>query len=397
MKITATIALPLVLVSRCFAADLAVTLMPAQGRVVAGETAAVDLVALNPGTLDEPFAAPPSLLGRIDTANGSWPLQIEALGAAPVAVPPGGFAARHYRFVVPAAVAGRAVLTVTPANGPEVNAVFYVSSGEAKPAEPAVTPLGRFEREASAASLLARSFAGRFMPNQPVYFVYGSGSEQAAKFQFSFDYRLATWRQGEPGGVKLTTLRFGYTQRSLWDFNANSSPFYDTSYMPELAINTDSPSPHESSSGFTWMGWRGGFLHESNGRAGDDSRSLNVLYFRPRFVIGSIDSWVLVMLPELQAYVGDVSNNSRIKDYRGYGRLRMYFGRNDGPALQIVAWTGRHMDHPSCQLDFSCPMHASWLQIDAYFLAQYFTGYGESLRDYDQKSDALRIGFSLVR
>ena len=55
------------------------------------------------------------------------------------------------------------------------------------------------------------------------------------------------------------------------------------------------------------------------------------------------------------------------------------------------------MSHPSGQLDFSYPMHASWLKIDARFFAQYFTGYDESLRDYDRKSDALRIGFSLVR
>ena len=365
--------------------------------MVAGETAAVDLVALNPGVRDAPFTVPANLSGRIDSANAAQSLQLEAFGVASVAVPSGGFAVRHYRFVMPATVAGRAVLTVTLANEPEINAILFVGSSEAKPVEPAVTPLGRLELEAPAASLLARSFAGRFMPNQPVYFVYGSGSQQAAKFQFSFDYRLATWRQGEAGDVKLTTLRFGYTQRSLWDFNANSSPFYDTSYMPELAINTDLAAPREHSSGITWMGWRAGFLHESNGRDGLDSRSLNVVYVRPRFVVGSLDSWVLVMLPELQAYVGDVSNNPRIKDYRGYGRLRMYFGRNDGPTLQAIAWTGRHLDHPSCQLDFSYPMHASWLQIDAYFLAQYFTGYGESLRDYDRKSDALRIGFSLVR
>ena len=43
------------------------------------------------------------------------------------------------------------------------------------------------------------------------------------------------------------------------------------------------------------------------------------------------------MLPEFQAYVGDVSDNSRTKDYRGYGGLRMYIGRKDGPTVQVIA------------------------------------------------------------
>src|SRR5262249_34003941 len=130
----------------------------------------------------------------------------------------------------------------------------------------------------------------------------------AVKFQFSFDYRLATYRWGRPESPKIFTLRLGYTPRSLWGNDAHSSPFYDTSYMPEIAIVTDFTRPKEHPF-FTWMGSRIAFQHESNGRDGNDSRSLNVVYFRPRFILGDIDKWFAVVVPEVQAYVDNLEDN----------------------------------------------------------------------------------------
>jgi outer membrane phospholipase A len=234
------------------------------------------------------------------------------------------------------------------------------------------------------------------MPNQPVYFIYGTG-DQSAKFQFSFDYRLATLDWGKPDKEKVSTLRFGYTQRSLWDINGASSPFYDTSYIPEFVITTDAVVPKETSHWFTWIGWRGGYQHESNGRSGSDSRSINTVYLRPRFLLGSPDSWFLVVLPEIYTYVGGVSDNPSIKEYRGYGRLKLYFGHGNGPTLMFTGWAGSGFEHGSMQFDFTYPFHSHWLNIEAYLMAQYFNGYGESLLSYDKKSDALRFGIGLVR
>ncbi|HYD85264.1 MAG TPA: phospholipase A, partial [Opitutus sp.] len=178
---------------------------------------------------------------------------------------------------------------------------------------------------------------------------------------------------------------------------ASSSPFYDTSYLPEIAISTDASHPGGSASWFTWMGWRAGYQHESNGRDDADSRSLNRVYLRPRFILGSLDAWAFVMLPEIHAYIGGVEDNSGIKDYRGYGSLRFYFGRNGGPALMVTGWTGRDFDHASYQLDLTVPVRLRRLNVESFLLVQYFNGYGESLRSYDLKTDALRVGFGLVR
>ena len=43
------------------------------------------------------------------------------------------------------------------------------------------------------------------------------------------------------------------------------------------------------------------------------------------------------------------------------------------------------------------PFRVRWLNLESYFYAQYFNGYGESLRAYRRHSDALRAGFALVR
>ena len=380
-----------------FAAETANTLMPPPEPVAAGAIVNVDLVAMNPSGLDVAFHAPAELSGRLGAGNLSWAVTMKAVAAAPVAVPPGGFTLRRYQFTVPVDAKGRMILEIDGADLGVLRTVLDVTP-KTEAAPPArVTPLDRLAYSAPVASTLARTFAGRFMPNLPIYFVYGSASGPAAKFQFSFDYRLATIRWNTDGDDAISTLRLGYTQRSLWDINANSSPFYDTSYMPELVFNTDALVPKDNAGWFTWMGLRAAFLHESNGRDGTASRSLNTVYLRPRFIIGSVDAWFLVVLPEFQAYVGGVGDDPRIKDYRGYGKLRMYLGRNDGAALMLSTWTGRDFNHPTFQLDLTQPLRWSRLNLESYFLLQYFDGYGESLRDYDRKSHAVRAGISLVR
>ena len=385
-----------------FGAEVAFTLMPPSAPVAADSDVRVDLAAMNPGALDEPFAAPISLAGKLIAGGGERGVTLDAVGAGPVAVPPGGFAVRRYHVRLPAELTGRVVLEVdTPALGVlrtvlDVRPAVAATAGPANPAtEPPTTALDKLHNSAPAASAMARTFAGRFMPNQPIYFLYGN-ADQAVKFQFSFDYKLATTRWGAPGAEKITTLRLGYTQRSLWDIDASSSPFYDTSYMPEIAFNTDSVLPKENSV-FTWLGWRVGYQHESNGKDGADSRSLNVVYLRPRFLLGDIDHWFALVLPEFQTYVGGVEDNPAIKNYRGYGKLKLYLGKNTGPTLMFTGWAGKDFDHQSYQLDLAWPISTQLLHFETFFQVQYFNGYGESLRAYDQKSQSLRFGLGLVR
>lgn len=389
------------------AADVAFTLMPPAVPVVSGSDVRVDLAAMNPGALEQPFTAPISLAARLAVAGGEREVTLDAVSAGSVVVSPGSFAVRRYHFILPADVIGRAVLEVnTPALGllhavidiqaPPVPVVNAPVAPAPEAPLPPQTPLDELHNTASVASGLSRTFTGRFMPNQPIYFLYGGNADQAVKFQFSFDYRLATYRWGKPGEERVSSLRIGYTQRSLWDIYSSSSPFYDTSYMPELAFHTDSSLPPKNS-WFTWMGSRLSFQHESNGKDGTDSRSLNTVYIRPRFVLGDLDHWFAVMVPEIWTYIGGVDDNPRLKDYRGYGKLHFVLGRNTGPTLRVAAWTGKDWDHGSYLLDLAWPLKTATFSLQTYLYVQYFNGYGESLRSYNEKGEALRFGIGLVR
>jgi phospholipase A1 len=381
-----------------FAGDAAWTLVSKQ-QGTAGQAVSLDVVAMNPGGRETEFDIKSQLEGVLSVGNLSWPVVLHGSRTS-IAIPSGGFAARTFTFEIPKEAAGRGILEVKVSEALSLSTVIVIvvsrSDGISAPSPASSTPLGELRASSPAASAFLRNFAGRFLPNQPIYFVYGDAKE-AAKFQFSFDYRLASMVLGSGENETAANVRFGYTQRSLWDIDGRSSPFYDTSYMPELVFNTEAPMPRDSDQLFTWLGFRTGFLHESNGKDGTDSRSLNIAYFRPRFVVGSLNGWDLVMLPEIHTYIGDVQDNRQIKDYRGYGKLRCYLGRFDFATVMFTGWTGKDFDHGTYQLDLTVPLKLHRIDLESFVYLQYFDGYGESLREYDRKSNALRIGFGLVR
>lgn len=391
--------LVMVLTSR--AEEVARALLVSPGPHVGGQTVRLEMVALNPAEHEVPFTTGHILRGTLALQGRVVPVTMESAGAAPTAVPARGFAVQAYHLDLPRDARGEAVLTLSVPDGPALRTVLTLEPAgtvpDGSPHRPPAGPLERLLGTAPAISAVSRNFTGRFLPNLPVYFIYGD-EEQAAKFQFSFDYRLATFGDGAGDTARAVhTLRVGYTQRSLWDIQGRSSPFYDTSYMPEIAFNSDQRLPVQQSPVFTWLGWRTGLQHESNGRDGLDSRSMNTVYFRPRFVLGRLGSWAFVMLPEFQAYLGSSGENADIKSYRGYGKLRFYFGHNDRPTLMFTGWTGKDFDHATYQLDLAVPVRLPWLRLESYFYAQYFNGYGESLRAYRSRSESLRAGFGLVR
>src|SRR4051812_15202582 len=95
-----------------FSAEVAFTLMPPSAPVAAGSDVRVDLAAMNPGALDQPFSAPISLAGKLITATGEREVTLDAVSSSPVAVTPGGFAVRRYHLRLPDEFTGRVMLEV---------------------------------------------------------------------------------------------------------------------------------------------------------------------------------------------------------------------------------------------------------------------------------------------
>lgn len=252
--------------------------------------------------------------------------------------------------------------------------------------------------DAEAEELDTNRFMSKLTPDEPLYFVMGWRELINAKFQFSFKFAFMN-----PQGVLtrkapfFSHVYFGYTQTSLWDIEEESKPFYDTSYKPSLFYRHK--NVHRSESGDFRIWGQTGIQHESNGQGGEESRSLNILYVEPVFEFSHI--WGrghLTVSPRLWAYLGTPDENPDIAEYRGYGHLRMaYTGRSDWQVATTiqVGTSGKG----SMQLDGTWPMDKILgRNFDGYLYAQYFNGWGESLRSYNERLPwQLRLGIAVVR
>lgn len=169
--------------------------------------------------------------------------------------------------------------------------------------------------------------------NEPLYFVVGSSSERDfdARFQLSFKYRPfdpdARVAKYLP---PLSNLYFAYTQTSLWDLGGNSSPFEDTSYRPSVYYKWTG-----AGRGMIPDSWSVGLEHESNGRDGDDSRSINTAFIKPTWHLDFAHGRRLTLSPKFYQYL-EKSDNSDIYQYRGYVDFQARFGREDGAILTAL-------------------------------------------------------------
>ncbi|MBE2215860.1 MAG: phospholipase A [Opitutaceae bacterium] len=360
----------------------------------AKSTIELSVVVLNRGDAPASVALPASFEGQLQVPDQVWPVQVQLVdGAREAEIAAGAFAAFPCMLEIPDTTRGRAILAV---HEPWAMRAVIDVSGPVMPA-PAGWPFAS-ATPADATPAIARmprAFTRHFGLHEPIYFLYGPDAP-AAKFQFSFRYGLADSGTGA-GDTPLHGLYFGYTQRSLWDIESESSPFYDTSYMPELFFEQLAPSRASTGHGITWLGWQAGVRHESNGRSGPDSRSLNTAGLRGGLAVGALDGWRLIVIPRLFTYLQTSEENADIEDYRGYGELRLVFGRNAGPNLAANLQVGKDWDHPTLQLDFTHPLQVPYVNFDTYLHFQYFDGYGESLLNYDLKGSTWRLGVSLVR
>jgi outer membrane phospholipase A len=231
---------------------------------------------------------------------------------------------------------------------------------------------------------------------EPMYIILGAKSPNA-KFQVSFAYQLLN----NDGALAadypaLKGFHLGYTQTSLWDWHKASAPFYDTSYRPELFYawkNVTRAQPND----WVQLDLQGGLKHESNGKAGADSRTMDTAYVRPTLTLGRDDGFQFAVQPGVWAYIGSVSGNSDIADYRGYADLRTVVGWKRGFQLSAMGRMGEDGNHSSEQFDLTYPTMRLCGDFSLFLDVQYFTGYGESLLGYNQRSDELRVGFALFR
>ena len=255
---------------------------------------------------------------------------------------------------------------------------------------------GAAAEPADSASGVMTTETSRISFNEPVYFAMGpsAGGDITAKFQLSFKYRI--FEPADPRSRSLfDNLYFGYTQLSIWDLSEDSKPFKDTNFRPSLFYYL--PDTGARASWFSTLGVEAGIEHESNGQAGDTSRSLNTIFVRPIFTWNNIVGNRLVVAPKFYYYV-EKSDNSDIADYRGYVDLLIKYGNPDGFELATTLRKGTRSSYGSVDAQLTYPLHKLFgAGFGGYVWLGAFSGYGETLIDYNHHSNSVRIGYSITR
>ena len=253
-------------------------------------------------------------------------------------------------------------------------------------ADPAVRTHTRLDR-----------LADNFFGHEPVYFLIGPNPDHA-KFQISFKYRLLN-----PKGSlashwnRFENIYFGYTQTSFWDWESDSAPFYDSSYKPELFYYRPAIA-RGTLPWFSRLSLQGGVLHESNGKDGSDSRSLNIVYFKPGALIETGSRSHFTIEPRVWAYIGDLTDNPDIADYRGYFDVELAWELRDSWKLNAVLRNGSGSGKGSAQFDATYPLGGLLGgNLEVYLQLQVYSGYAETLQAYDQSIDFIRIGLAMFR
>lgn len=407
-------------------------LVPPAEPAAAGSEVTVFVYHLNDGASAlrvepaERVAARASYAGR----NVDLTMMRVATEAAAIDVQPGAFARVPYRLVVPADASGQQLVIQLPGAapaimrvGPAATATATTSPALAPLADPsagvasAVKPVGGAETESAAPYAgdahghtaregLVEYFASHFSAYEPVYFLVGP-ERPNGKFQISLKYQVFNPDESVAKAVPaLAGLHVAYSQTSFWDLEGDSKPFFDNSYRPELMLSypdlLPGPADEDDIGILRQLGLQIGLQHESNGRAGEASRSTNYIYVRPIFTFGDPAGdkrgLFLTVAPRVHAYLGDLDDNPDIKEFRGYGDLRMVFGQREGLQLAATGRIGSHGDKGSLQLDLTYPLRPLLgNNVDMFLHAQYFTGYGESLLLYNDADNTFRLGLSLIR
>jgi phospholipase A1 len=224
------------------------------------------------------------------------------------------------------------------------------------------------------------------------------------KFQFSLKALVI------PGKVlgneeSRNSLWFGYTQQSFWQaFDASHSrPFIESNYEPELVWSrrldgtTGRPgaAPPPPVQGWHPVFLNIGLLHQSNGQSDPRSRSWNRAYAQLGLTdrLSAEDSLAMLLRPWWRfREPAATDNNPDIQHYLGHGDAELDWWHGD----HLFSLLARER---SLQLDLATPLlflnEGTPKDRALQLHLQFFTGYGESLIDYNQRHTTFGLGISL--
>jgi phospholipase A1/A2 len=248
-----------------------------------------------------------------------------------------------------------------------------------KKEDPAMVSSGILEQK-DKFKILERQGNSDFLRYKPIYFAYNN---PITKIQFSFKSPI----------IEDIPLYFAYTQLIFWKLLAESKPFLDATYNPELFYRLKWPHKKEINIDI------GIFEHNSNGKDGAASRSYNQTYARINYFI-ELQSWIIQLTGKFRSIYGLDPTNHDLRNYVGPTEFELHFiqlfnGWIDKSEFIINMNPGGKFsdkfDKGGFQLGYN--FRLGGIKVVPAFYLQYYRGYGETLINYDQKVEAFRVGF----
>ncbi len=214
---------------------------------------------------------------------------------------------------------------------------------------------------------------------------YFALNENGAKFQLSLKWQI----------IEDVPLFFGYTQYSVWDVFKDSSPFREIAFNPDLFYRFDIDFLHYSHIDL------GIFEHNSNGRDGIESRSYNQSFLRLISKTFFDNGFGLILENKLYVIYDEGEFNSDIKDFLGSYEVTLRlqnvfrFAFEDDeiyfryvPGKDGFLLTER--EHGFYNVGFRFRFLNS--KLLPAFLIDYYSGFSETLLDYNKESRQVRFG-----
>lgn len=203
------------------------------------------------------------------------------------------------------------------------------------------------------------------------------------KFQISF--KVPAWRNILRNG---TTLYLAYTQLSYWQAYNHTAFFRETNFEPEIFLANEINLRLIKNMHINFLNV--GAVHQSNGMGGFQERSWNRIYLEAissyENLMVSIKPWVIIKDAPTRRY------NPNIGSYLGYGEITVAykFPCRNVVSLQFHSVFEHGGKHATGELTWSFPVTP--------FLNLYldvFSGYGQSLIEYDHRTNSAGIGIAL--
>jgi len=217
------------------------------------------------------------------------------------------------------------------------------------------------------------------------------------RIQVSARTKVAQGLLTGPRSSGKDSLWFGYTQQSYWQLfhGGISRPFRSTDHEPEVfyVYPTDAPLPW----GGRWRYSGVGLVHQSNGESNPLSRSWN------RWYVMTGAEWRSGWQLHLKAWKrvaesAENDDNPGIQDYVGRGEARLLWNVNDQHILGLTVRGTPGRGRGSGRLEWLRTLGEGWNggKSNLRLHVQLFSGYGDSLLDYNYKRTALSVGLSLL-